>query len=115
MLLKTSKTGVKFRLKLLGTRWLKWKQAIIASFIQFGIAFLASYVIQDYFTKIFTQNTIYLLPILLSTIGFIYAYIYGLSPYKKAPERFAPSIIFIAIAILLFLGIWYFTQNPFYL
>ena len=113
MLFKTSKKGTQFRLKILGTRWLTWKKAIVGSFIQFGIAFVASYLVQDYFTKLFAQNTVYLLPIIVSALGFVYAYFYGLSPYKKSLERFAPSLILIGIAILLFVGIWYFTHYPF--
>jgi hypothetical protein len=113
MLLKTSKTGVRFRLKFLGARWLRWKQAVVAGFIQFGIAFVASYFIQDYFIDLFSQNTAYLFPISLSALSFIYAYIFGLTPYKKTLRRFSPSIVLIIIAILFFIAIWHFTQYPF--
>lgn len=113
MLLKTSKNGVQFRLKILGARWLKWKHAVIAGLTQFGIAFGSSYFIQDFFTKMFSQNTVYLLPISLSAFGFVYAYVFGLTPYKKTLKRFLPSLILIAFAILFFTGIWHFTQYPF--
>ena len=113
MFLKTSKKGVQFRLKFLGSRWLKWKQAVIGGLIQFGIAFGASYFIQDYFTELFTQNATYLFPIFLSAVGFVYAYVLGLTPYNKTLKKLSPSLIIIFIAILFFLAIWHFTQYPF--
>lgn len=113
MLLKPSKKGVQFRLKFLGARWLKWKTAIAASLVQFGIAFVASYYIQNFFTDLFSENTIYLIPISFSALGFLYSYVYGLSPYKKSAKRFSPTIILIAIAILFFIAIWHLTQYPF--
>ena len=113
MLLKKSKTGVQFRLKLLGARLLTWKRAVVASVIQFGVTFVASYLIQDYFAKLFSQNIVYLFPILLSACGCTYTYILGLTPYKKTFKRLAPSLILMGIAILFFLSIWYFTFHPF--
>jgi hypothetical protein len=113
MLLKNSKKGVQFKLKFLGARWLTWKLAVIVGLAQLAIAFVASYKIQDYFTYLFTKNSTYLLPISVSAISFSYAYVFGLTPYKKTLSRLSPSIILILVAVALFYGIWHFTSFPF--
>ena len=68
LLLKTSPNGVRFRFKFLGARWLKWKQAVIIGLIQFGIAFVASYYIQNFFANLFSDNMTYLFPLVCSVL-----------------------------------------------
>jgi hypothetical protein len=112
MLLRESEKGTQFRLKILGARWLTWEKAVIVGLIQFAIAFVASYYIQDFFTVLFTANVAYLFPIALTALGFIYAYVFALTPYKKKLVRFTPSLILIGIAVVFFFLIWSTGQYP---
>jgi hypothetical protein len=86
-------------------RWLSRKKAIYVAFAQFLMAFVASFFIQDFFVKLFSQAFAYLLPIVFSTVGLLYLYILSDLPYDITLKRCLPSIILFVFAGILFYGI----------
>ena len=94
------------RLRFIGARWLRRKKAIEVAFLQFLIAFIASFFIQDFFVKLFSQAFEYIIPFVFSTFGILYLYILSTLPYQITPKRCLPSIILFVVAGLLFYGIF---------
>jgi 4-hydroxybenzoate polyprenyltransferase len=108
LLLKKHEKGTKIRF--IGARWLKRKEAIEVAIVQFAIAFFLSLFITDFFASLYSQAFEYLVPIALTTIGILYLYILAGLPYKIKGKHALPSVILILIALFLFYVIWYFTQ-----
>jgi hypothetical protein len=103
LLLKKEK-GTKIRF--IGARWLTRKKAIIVAFIQFAIALIASFFLQDFFNSLYAQAISYMLPICMFTISLLYPYILLGLPYKIKVKHIVPSILLILLSILLFVGIY---------
>lgn len=99
------------RLRFIGARWLRRKQAIGVAFLQFGLAFGLSFFVGDFFSKLFLQAFTYLLPIGFTTIGILYLYIIGNLPYKITLGRCSPSIFLFAVAGLFFFVIFEISQG----
>lgn len=107
LLLKKHEKGTKIRF--IGARWLKRKEAIEVAIVQFATAFFLSLFITDFFASLYSQ-AFYLVPIALTTIGILYLYILAGLPYKIKGKHALPSVILILIDLFLFYVIWYFTQ-----
>jgi hypothetical protein len=108
LLLKKHEKGTKIRF--IGARWLKRKEAIEVAIVQFAIAFFLSLFITDFFASLYSQAFEYIVPIALTTIGILYLYILAGLPYKIKGKHALLSAILILIALFLFYVIWYFTQ-----
>ncbi len=108
LLLKKHDKGAKLRF--FGARWLSRKNAIIVACIQLGIAMIFGYYVQDFLTGLYIQAVAYIVPIALFTLGVLYPYILAGLPYKIKPKHLVPSIVFISIAILLFIGVYSLTK-----
>jgi hypothetical protein len=109
LLLKKYQKGAKIRF--VGARWLSRKNAIIVTVIEITVAMIFGYYIQDFLTNLYTQAFAYIVPITLFTIGVLYPYLLAGLPYKVKLKHILPSIILILLALLLFAGIRYVTNN----
>jgi hypothetical protein len=103
LFLSTSTKGAKFRF--IGARWLKRELVIKVALVQFLIAFIISYFIQDYLFYLFSLAYQYVIPIVMTALGVLYLYILANLPYKITPKRCTFSIVLLAFAALLFYAI----------
>jgi hypothetical protein len=103
LLLRKSEKGAKFRL--IGARWLTRELAIKVAFVQFGIAFVFSYFIQDYLFFLFSSAYQYAIPIGMTALGALYLYILANLPYKVTLRRCTFSLVLFGLAALLFYAI----------
>jgi len=103
LFLRKSTKGATFRF--IGARWLKRKTAIKVALLQFSIAFVVSFFIQDYFFYLFSEAYQYIVPIVFTAIGALYLYVLANLPYKVTLKRCTFSIVLFVLASFLFYAI----------
>lgn len=92
-------------LRFFGSRYTRRTNAVVASFLQFILALVVSFFINDFWSWIITQTQIFLLPI--SIVAGVVLYLYILASLRDAykmttPKRLGPAIACLAFACVLF-------------
>ena len=89
-------------IRVLGARFISRDRAIVLSIAQVVIAMVVSYFIVDWIFGQLSLFSPYIIPITLGTFGVFYGYILATLPYDITLKRLLPSIIPIAVAILIY-------------